>query len=122
MLFLVMVVFKKVSLLKPFLLLGKFFFLCTFILITNPNKKKHSHWKLGKLIALYDDNAITIDGSTEVSFTEDVIQRFEAYGWHTVIVGDGDNDLVSIEKAIEEAKAVTDKPTLIKVKTTIGML
>ncbi|KAG2192588.1 transketolase [Mucor mucedo] len=78
------------------------------------------HWKLGKLIALYDDNAITIDGSTEVSFTEDTIKRFEAYGWHTIIVGDGDNDLVSIEKAIEAAKAVTDKPTLIKVKTTIG--
>lgn len=73
------------------------------------------------MIALYDDNAITIDGSTEVSFTEDTIKRFEAYGWHTIIVGDGDNDLVSIEKAIEAAKAVTDKPTLIKVKTTIGM-
>jgi transketolase len=79
-----------------------------------------SHWKLGKLIALYDDNAITIDGATEVSFTEDVIQRVEAYGWHTVIVGDGDSDVASIEKAIEEAKSVTDKPTLIKVKTTIG--
>ncbi|CAO3656757.1 unnamed protein product [Mucor hiemalis] len=78
------------------------------------------HWKLGKLIALYDDNAITIDGSTDVSFTEDVIQRVEACGWHTVIVGDGDNDFASIEKAIEEAKSVTDKPTLIKVKTTIG--
>lgn len=72
------------------------------------------------MIALYDDNAITIDGATEVSFTEDVIKRFEAYGWHTIIVGDGDNDLASIEKAIEDAKAVTDKPTLIKVKTTIG--
>ncbi|KAI8978502.1 transketolase [Pilobolus umbonatus] len=78
------------------------------------------HWKLGKLIALYDDNAITIDGSTEVSFTEDVIKRFEACGWHTVIVGDGDNDLDAIEQAVADAKAVTDKPTLIKVKTTIG--
>ncbi|KAI9276507.1 transketolase [Sporodiniella umbellata] len=78
------------------------------------------HWKLGKLVALYDDNAITIDGATEVSFTEDVIQRFEAYGWHTLIVGDGDNDIESIEKAIQEAKSVADKPTLIKVKTTIG--
>lgn len=72
------------------------------------------------MIALYDDNAITIDGSTDVSFTEDVIQRFEACGWHTIIVGDGDSDFASIEKAVEEAKAVTDKPTLIKVKTTIG--
>ncbi|RCH90724.1 Transketolase [Rhizopus stolonifer] len=78
------------------------------------------HWKLGKLIALYDDNAITIDGATEVSFTEDVIQRFHAYGWHTLVVGDGDSDFAGIEQAIQEAKNVTDKPTLIKVKTTIG--
>ncbi|KAI8068712.1 transketolase [Gongronella butleri] len=78
------------------------------------------HWKLGKLIALYDDNAITIDGSTEVSFTEDTLKRFESYGWHTLYVADGDNDLDAINKAIEEAKKVTDKPTLIRVKTTIG--
>ncbi|KAI9498357.1 transketolase [Zychaea mexicana] len=78
------------------------------------------HWKLGKLIALYDDNAITIDGDTAVSFTEDVLKRFESYGWHTVYVADGDSDIASIEAAIAEAKAVTDKPTLIKVKTTIG--
>lgn len=79
-----------------------------------------SHWKLGKLIALYDDNEITIDGSTEVSFTEDVIKRFESYGWHTQVVADGDNDLAAIEKAVQEAKLVTDKPSLIKIKTTIG--
>lgn len=72
------------------------------------------------MIALYDDNSITIDGSTEVSFTEDVLQRFQSYGWHTLVVADGDNDLAGLEKAIEEAKSVTDKPTLIKVKTTIG--
>ncbi|KAI8343855.1 transketolase, partial [Chlamydoabsidia padenii] len=78
------------------------------------------HWKLGKLIALYDDNNITIDGSTEVSFTEDTIKRFEAYGWHTIVVADGDNDINAINKAVEEAKAVTDKPSLIKIKTTIG--
>ncbi|KAI8375705.1 transketolase [Choanephora cucurbitarum] len=78
------------------------------------------HWKLGKLVALYDDNAITIDGSTEVSFTEDVLKRFESYGWHTIVVADGDNDVAALQKAIEEAHAVTDKPTLIKVKTTIG--
>jgi transketolase len=75
---------------------------------------------LGKLIALYDDNEITIDGSTEVSFTEDTIQRFQAYGWHTLVVADGDNDIEAINKAIEEAKTVTDKPSLIKIKTTIG--
>lgn len=78
------------------------------------------HLGLGKLIALYDDNHISIDGSTDVSFTEDVGKRFEAYGWHVLHVEDGNTDLDSIEKAIAAAKAVTDKPTLIKVTTTIG--
>ena len=78
------------------------------------------HLKLGKLIVLYDDNHITIDGETDVSFTEDVLKRFEAYGWHTSIVKDGDNDVASIDKAVQEAKLVTDKPSLIKIKTTIG--
>jgi transketolase len=76
--------------------------------------------KLGKLIALYDDNHITIDGDTTVSFTEDVIKRYEAYGWHTASVSDGDSDFASIEAAIKAAQQVTDKPSLIKVKTTIG--
>lgn len=76
--------------------------------------------KLGKLIALYDDNRITIDGNTEVSFTEDVLKRYEAYGWHTSSVSDGDADFDSIEAAIKAAQQVTDKPSLIKVKTTIG--
>jgi transketolase len=78
------------------------------------------HLGLGKLIALYDDNHISIDGSTDVSFTEDVSKRFEAYGWHVQHVEDGNNDLAAIAKAIEAAKAVTDKPSLIKVTTTIG--
>ncbi|KAF9205746.1 Transketolase [Podila verticillata] len=78
------------------------------------------HLQLGKLIALYDDNHITIDGDTEVSFTEDVVKRFEAYGWHVIVVKDGNNDLEAMAKAIEEAKKVTDKPTLIKIFTTIG--
>ncbi|KAF7721395.1 Transketolase [Apophysomyces ossiformis] len=78
------------------------------------------HWKLGKLIALYDDNGITIDGETDVSFTEDTLARFQSYGWHTLTVGDGDNDLAAIDQAIQQAKAVTDKPTLIKIKTIIG--
>ncbi len=78
------------------------------------------HLGLGKLIALYDDNHISIDGSTDVSFTEDVSKRFEAYGWHTLHVKDGNTDLEGIARAIEEAKKVTDKPTLIKVTTTIG--
>ena len=78
------------------------------------------HWGLGKLIALYDDNHISIDGSTDVAFTEDVSKRFEAYGWHVLHVKDGNTDLEGIAKAIAEAKAVTDKPTMIKVTTTIG--
>lgn len=78
------------------------------------------HWGLGKLIAFYDDNHISIDGSTDVAFTEDVSQRFEAYGWHTLHVKDGNTDLAAIAKAIADAKAVTDKPTMIKVTTTIG--
>jgi transketolase len=78
------------------------------------------HWGLGKLIALYDDNHISIDGSTDVAFTEDVSKRFEAYGWHVLHVKDGNTDLEGISKAIAAAKAVTDKPTMIKVTTTIG--
>lgn len=78
------------------------------------------HQGLGKLIALYDDNHISIDGSTEIAFTEDVSKRFEAYGWHVQHVEDGNHDLEAIAKAIEAAKAVTDKPSLIKVTTTIG--
>jgi transketolase len=78
------------------------------------------HWGLGKLIALYDDNHISIDGSTDVAFTEDVSKRFEAYGWHVLHVPDGNMDLAGIAAAIAEAKKVTDKPTMIKVTTTIG--
>ncbi|KAG0097290.1 Transketolase [Podila epicladia] len=78
------------------------------------------HLQLGKLIALYDDNHITIDGDTEVSFTEDVVKRFESYGWHVIVVKDGNNDLEAMANAIEEAKKVTDKPSLIKIFTTIG--
>lgn len=78
------------------------------------------HLKLGKLIVLYDDNHITIDGRTDVSFTEDVLKRYEAYGWHVQHVADGNTDADAIARAIEAAKAVTDKPSIIKVTTTIG--
>ncbi|GIJ83678.1 transketolase [Aspergillus pseudoviridinutans] len=78
------------------------------------------HLKLGNLIAIYDDNHISIDGDTKCAFTEDVTKRFEAYGWHTVWVKDGDHDLEGIEAAIQEAKKVTDKPTVIRLTTTIG--
>ncbi|NCJ08128.1 transketolase [Synechococcales cyanobacterium C] len=78
------------------------------------------HLGLGKLIALYDDNHISIDGSTDISFTEDVGKRFEAYGWHVQHVSEGNTDLDAIQKAVEAAKAVSDRPSLIKVTTTIG--
>jgi transketolase len=77
------------------------------------------HLKLGNLIYLYDDNNISIDGSTSFAFTEDVGARFEAYGWHVQTVHDG-NNLEKIETAIRHAQQVTDKPSLIKVKTHIG--
>ncbi len=74
---------------------------------------------LGKLIFLYDDNLISLDGPTDLSFTEDVQARFRAYHWHVQTVADG-NDLDALSKAIDEAKAVTDKPSLIAVRTIIG--
>ncbi|MDT2297115.1 transketolase [Enterococcus faecium] len=77
------------------------------------------HMKLGKLIVLYDSNDISLDGPTSKAFTENVGARYEAYGWQHILVKDG-NDLEAISKAIEEAKAETDKPTLIEVKTVIG--
>src|SRR5580765_2928929 len=77
------------------------------------------HLKLGKLIYLYDDNHVTIEGFTSLAFTEDVPKRFEAYGWHTLTVSDG-NNLDEIDAAIREAQSVTDKPSLISVKTVIG--
>ena len=74
---------------------------------------------LGKLVYLYDDNHISIEGDTDLAFTEDVLARFAAYGWHTQAVADG-NDLDAIEAAVRAAQAVTDKPSLIAVRTHIG--
>jgi transketolase len=74
---------------------------------------------LGKLIVLYDDNLISLDGPTELSYTEDVTERFEAYHWQVLIVHDG-NDLVAIEDAIRAGMADTTRPTLIRVRTVIG--
>jgi transketolase len=74
---------------------------------------------LGKLILLYDDNLISLDGPTELSYTEDVLKRFDAYNWQVQIVEDG-NDLAKIEAAIAVAKAETYKPSFIAVRTVIG--
>jgi len=77
------------------------------------------HLKLGKLIYLYDDNRVTIEGFTDLAFSENVPGRFESYGWHTSTVEDG-NDLGAIDAAIRDAQSVGDRPSLISVKTTIG--
>jgi len=77
------------------------------------------HLKLGKLIGFYDDNRITIDGSTDLAFSDDTAKRFEAYGWHVQHVADG-NDLNAIDTAITHAQRVTERPSLIIVRTHIG--
>ena len=77
------------------------------------------HLKLGRLIYLYDDNHISIDGSTDLAFTEDRMARFRAYGWHTQEVADG-NDLDAIEAAIRAAQEETERPSIIAVRTIIG--
>jgi transketolase len=76
------------------------------------------HLGLGKLIYLYDSNKISIEGSTDLAFTEDVSKRFEAYGWHVIEIDGHDHDQIS--SAIEKSQAVTDKPSLVVCKTKIG--
>ena len=76
-------------------------------------------WGLGKLIAFWDDNGISIDGHIEGWYTDDTAKRFESYGWHAIRDVDGHNP-DAIEKAIQEAKKITDKPTMICCKTIIG--
>lgn len=77
------------------------------------------HLKLGKLIYLYDDNHISIEGSTDITFTEDRAARFIAYGWHVQAVDDG-NDLAAIESAIQKAREETQHPSIILIRTHIG--
>ncbi|MDP3210246.1 transketolase [Methylotenera sp.] len=76
-------------------------------------------WGLGKLVAFWDDNGISIDGHIEGWYTDDTVKRFEAYGWHVQSVDGHDSD--AIDAAVKAAKAVTDKPSLICCKTIIGM-
>jgi transketolase len=76
------------------------------------------HWGLGKLIVLYDDNHISIDGSTDLSFTEDVLQRFSAYGWHVARVNG--HDMAAVDAAIRDAQTETDRPSIIACRTHIG--
>lgn len=81
------------------------------------------HQGLGNLIAIYDDNHITIEGNTNLTFTEDVLARYEAYGWHIQHVDmlpNGDVDVHELDKAIKKAKKVTDRPSLIRTRSIIG--
>ena len=86
--------------------------------ITSESASIAGHLKIGKIIFLYDDNNISIDGSTDLTFTENVGARFEAYGWHVQHVADG-NDVEGIDAAIQAAKA-DPRPSLIRVKSIIG--
>ena len=77
------------------------------------------HLALPNLIYLYDDNQVTIDGPTDLAFSEDVTKRFQSYGWHVIEIKDG-NDLGAIEQAIKDAQKVKDKPKLVRIHTVIG--
>ena len=77
------------------------------------------HLKLGKLIYLYDNNRISLAGATDLCFSEDCAKRFEAYGWHTVTVEDG-NDIDAVERALKAARTEASRPSLILVRTHIG--
>ncbi|NKE70259.1 transketolase [Candidatus Manganitrophus noduliformans] len=88
--------------------------------ITSEAASLAGNLRLGKLICFYDDNHITIEGSTDLAFCENVKKRFEAYCWHVVAVHDDGNDLDAISEAIRSAQAETDRPSLIIVRTHIG--
>ena len=77
------------------------------------------HLQLGKLIYLYDDNRVTLSAGTAITFTEECARRFQAYGWHTQTVEDG-NDLAAIEQALDEARTETQRPSLILARTHLG--
>ncbi|KAK9790779.1 hypothetical protein WJX73_009714 [Symbiochloris irregularis] len=88
--------------------------------VSNEAASLAGHLGLGKLIVFYDDNKISIDGHTDLSFTENVAARYEALGWHVQKVPEGNTDIDGLRKSIEEAKKVSDKPSFIQVSTLIG--
>ncbi len=87
--------------------------------VTSEAASLAGHLQLGNLIYLYDDNHISIEGSTDIAFTEDVAKRFEAYHWHVQVVENG-NDIAAIAAAVKNAQAEKHKPSLIKIRTHIG--
>jgi transketolase len=87
--------------------------------ITSEAASLAGHLRLGKLIYLYDNNHVTLSAGTAITFTEDCANRFEAYGWHTQAVKDG-NDLAEIERALQSARAETQRPSLVLVRTHLG--
>jgi transketolase len=87
--------------------------------VSNEASSLAGHLGLGKLVVLYDDNNITIDGHTELAFTEDVLGRYKALGWHVVGPVDG-HDMEAVEEAIRHARAAADRPSIISCRTTIG--
>ncbi len=87
--------------------------------VTSEAASLAGHLGLGRLICIYDDNGISIEGNTDIAFTEDVAKRFEAYNWQVLKVADG-NDLDAIEKALEQGRAETGRPTLIVLRTHIA--
>ena len=88
--------------------------------ITSESCSLAGHLGLDNLILIYDDNHITIDGDTSMSFTEDVAKRFEAYNWHVQVVGGDGNDMESFEKALQNAQNEKNRPSLIKLRTHIA--
>ncbi len=88
--------------------------------ITGEASSLAGHLGLDNLVVIYDDNHITIDGDTELSFTEDVAKRYEAYGWNVIVLDGDGNDLDAILKALNDAKALQGRPTLLKVRGHIA--
>jgi transketolase len=78
------------------------------------------HQRLGNLIAIYDNNHITIDGETELALSDDTAKRFQAYGWHVIDIGEAGEDLEAIEGALNDAQAETERPSLVMIRTHIG--
>nr|GMC72937.1 transketolase, chloroplastic-like [Ipomoea batatas] len=95
---------------------------CSMEGVTNEAASLAAHWKLNKLTVVYDDNHNTIDGSTDLTVSEDISARFEALGWNSIAVDNTQGDMEALENALNSAHSETQKPTFIRVKTCIGKL